>query len=265
MSFQALRLVSNLLAIGLYGRSSPRALAAAFKICGRRLERRWPYLPKAVGKDLNLEFGDLLEFQFARSRDFTALIVGAFDGVANDLAGEFVRANECKAVFVEPQPGPFQRLCEVMRGNPRVELVNAAIDRKAGLRNFYSVPGGIAGMPDWAERLGSFDREHVLKHESRAPGLSRHIVTTTVRTLSFNDVLDRHGLRKLDLVQIDAEGMDAALLEWFPFEQIKPALLHYEVAHMSLCEHSAITMRLRGMGYRIFPNESATDDMAVLF
>jgi len=90
-------------------------------------------------------------------------------------------------------------------------------------------------------------------------------VTLTVPTLSFADVLDRFEFTGLDLLQIDAEGMDAQLLAWFPFERLKPALLYYETVHMTSADHAAVTKRLTQMGYRVFTSESPTDDMAVLF
>ena len=247
------------------GRPSRRAVAAALKLCGRRLERRWPFLPAAEGKDLNLAFADLLEFQLARGRNLTALVVGAYDGVANDPASDFIRAHASHAVFVEPQPQPFKRLSDRMGAHPHVQLLNAAIDVASGSRKMYRVPGGIEGLPEWTEQLASFDREHLLKHEERAPGLSQHIEELDVPTLSFNDLLTRCAISKLDVLQIDAEGMDAQLLAWFPFDHVKPALLHYEVAHMSASEHRATTLRLKQLGYRIFASESPTDDMAVLF
>lgn len=265
MSADFLRLTANLATMAFSSSSSRRAIAAAFKVCGHRLETRWPFVPKATGATLNLSFDDLLAFQWARAGGFTALVVGAYDGVANDPASEFIRARGARAVFVEPQPGPFERLRGSMAGYPRVELVNAAIDRKSGSREFFTVPSGIVGLPVWTEQLGSFERAHLLKHEDRAPGLSQHIVTLTVPTLSFTDVLDRFAFTALDLLQIDAEGMDAQLLAWFPFERIKPALLYYETVHMSSADHASVTNRLTQMGYRVFASESPTDDMAVLF
>lgn len=265
MGADLFRLASNLATVALSSNTSRRAFAAAFKICGRRLERRWPFVPKALGKDLNLSFDDLLAFQCARAGDFTALVVGAYDGVANDPASEFIRAHGSRAVFVEPQPAPFERLRGSMAGYPRVDLVNAAIDQKRGSREFFTVPVGIADLPSWTEQLGSFDRAHLLKHEDRAPGLAQHIVTLTVPTLPFTDVLDRFALTALDLLQIDAEGMDAQLLGWFPFERLKPALLYYETVHMTNADHAEVTRHLTQMGYRVFTSESPTDDMAVFF
>jgi FkbM family methyltransferase len=251
--------------MALTGRPSRRAIAAAVKLCGRRLERRWPFFPKAEGKALNLGFNDLLAFQYARSRNFSALVVGAFDGVENDPASQFIRTHQCRALFVEPQPGPFRRLRESMHGHAGVETLNAAIDEMSGSRDIYCIPPGIEGLPAWTEQLASFRREHLQNHEDRAPGLSRHIVALNVQTLSFDDLLGKYQLQTLDLLQIDAEGADAQLLAWFPFHRVKPAVLHYETAHMSSVEHQSVKQRLKELGYTVLVSDSPTDDMAVLF
>lgn len=265
MSQSLLSLLRNLGALALAGRPSRRALAAAVKLCGRRLERRWPFFPHAEGKELNLGFGDLLEFQYAKSRNFTALVIGAFDGVENDPTSEFIRTKQCRAILVEPQPWPFQRLSESMSGREGADILNAAIDATSGSRDMYCIPPGIDDLPAWTEQLASFRREHILNHEERAPGLSSHIVTLNVQTLSFDDLLDKYQLQSLDLLQIDTEGMDAQLLGWFPFHRIKPALLHYETAHLSSAEHQFVRKRLQRLGYTAFVSDSPTDDMAIIF
>jgi hypothetical protein len=85
-----------------------------------------------------------------------------------------------------------------------------------------------------------------------------------VPTVSFEDLLDRHRIRSLDVLQIDAEGIDAQLLTWFPFERIKPALLHYETVHMSEVEQRSVRKRLNDLGY-IVHHSGPMDSMAILF
>ena len=78
-------------------------------------------------------------------------------------------------------------------------------------------------------------------------------------------MLEKYHVDSLDLFQIDAEGMDAQLLAWFPFERIKPALLHYETAHMTAEQQRAVRNRLNDLGYIIRGGSSPMDDMAILF
>src|SRR6478672_180964 len=101
--------IASFSAMAVSGRvPSRRAVAAIAKLCGRRLTRRWPFLPRADEENLNLEFNDFLELQYARSRNFVALVVGAFDGVVNDPTSQFIRKHHCGAILVEPQPEPFK-------------------------------------------------------------------------------------------------------------------------------------------------------------
>lgn len=257
-------IILDLSATALSGRApSRRALATIAKLCGWQATRRWPFVRRADEKDLNLEFDDLLELQYARSRNFVALVVGAFDGVENDPTSEFIRRRRCAAILVEPQSGPFERLRENMHGHNNIVLINAAIDHISGFRDFHCVPAGTDELPPWTEQLASFRREHILDHEDRAPGLSEHLIMCKVPTVSFDDLLDRLHIKSLDVLQIDAEGMDAQLLTWFPFERIKPGLLHYETVHMSAEERIAIRNRLRDLGY-IVHRSGSMDNMAIL-
>jgi FkbM family methyltransferase len=255
----------NLLSFARTGRvPSRRAVAALAKVHGRRLERRWPFLPKVRGEDLNLDFNDLLEFQYARSSSFWVMVVGAYDGLENDPLGHFICEHGGEGVLLEPQPAIFARLQNNLGGRLGMHLVNAAVARTSGSQEFFFVPAGIEGLPSWTTQLASFDKAHIVKHESQASGVSRHITTMAVPTVSFPDLLDKYRPARIDVLQIDAEGMDALLLQWFPFDRIKPAMVHYEVAHLSACERSDTQARLRGFGYRLFPTEAGTDQIAVL-
>jgi FkbM family methyltransferase len=194
-----------------------------------------------------------------------ALVVGAFDG-ARDPTIEFIRKHQCGAILVEPQVRPFKRLCELMRLQSNIFLLNAAIDEVSGFRDMYCVTPRADELPSWTEELASFRSEHILSHEDRAPGVSKAFLTCKVPTMSFENLLDRYDVKSLDVLQIDAEGMDAQLLAWFPFDRIRPALLRYETVHMSAEEQRAVRIRLKELGYVIRNSGSPpTDDVAILF
>lgn len=242
---------------------SRRAFATLAKLQGHRLERSWPFVPKAGPGSLNLGFEDILEFQYARRRSFFVMVVGAYDGVENDPVSNFVRAHDCAGIYIEPQPGAFARLRQNFAPFQRLHLLNAAIDRTTGQRELFRIPPGIPGLPQWTEQLASFKREHLENHEDRAPGLSSHIEASTVATISFGDLMDKFQVRRIDVLQIDAEGMDAQLLSWFPFERLKPAVVHYEIAHMAPGELEKTRTGLVSLGYSLHPSESPTDEIAI--
>ena len=209
-------------------------------------------------------FDDILEFQYARSRSFMVVVVGAYDGVENDPVSRFVLGHDCSGIFVEPQVPAFKRLKANLGTNPRFHLVNAAVSRSTGQRELFYVKPGVAELPAWTQQVASFDRGHILKHEDRAPGISEHIESEMVATLSFEGLLDRFRLRKVDVLQVDAEGLDAQLLGWFPFDRLKPGVVHYEIQHMSADDRVATRARLASFGYRLYQMESPMDEVAIV-
>jgi len=76
--------------------------------------------------------------------------------------------------------------------------------------------------------------------------------------------LDRFSVRAIDVLQLDAEGFDAQLLGWFPFDRVRPGVVHYEIEHMSAEDLAKTRARLTGLGYRLYQIESM-DETAILF
>jgi FkbM family methyltransferase len=169
--------------------------------------------------------------------------------MANDPIAHFVRTHDCNITFVEPQPHAFEQLRTNMASLANARFVNAAVDAQSGTRELYYVPHGVEGLPAWTSQLASFDRAHIVKHEAEAPGVGAHITSRPVRTLSFGDLMHECGIARLDVLQIDAEGFDAELLACFPFEDVRPGIVHYEIAHMTPADRQAVHMRLAAAGY----------------
>jgi len=84
-----------------------------------------------------------------------------------------------------------------------------------------------------------------------------------VDCMPFADVIRAMpGAGRLDLLQIDAEGADAYLLSLFPFDRVRPAIVHWEIKHYTKTQKQDCLDRLAGFGYRFAP--SGEDMMAVL-
>jgi FkbM family methyltransferase len=191
------------------------------------------------------------------------LVVGAYDGIENDALARFIVDHPCHGIFVEPQLQAFEQLRANLASRPHFQFVNAAIDERSGTREFFEVDILGSDLPAWTAQLASFDRGHIEKHETRAPGVSARIRSRNVQACSFDDLLDRFDIRELDILQMDTEGFDARLLRWFPFHRVKPGVLHYEVAHMTGEDRLATKTRLEALGYRVLSTSSAENEMAV--
>jgi FkbM family methyltransferase len=211
-----------------------------------------------AGTRRNLEFDDVIcRRMFERSPELTFLQIGAFDGMTQDPLRKYIERFGWRGVLVEPQAALTDGLRRMYAGNPRITVMHAAIDTARGNRTLFSADPAVA--PGWARSLASFDRAHVVKHGALIPGLETMITEEEVPCILFADVLDRLGSSELDLLQIDTEGADARMLSLFPFEQIKPAIVQWEISHLSRADRAASLRRLAQFGYRFA--ESGSQDM----
>lgn len=199
--------------------------------------------PRLLSRRPELRVDDLIGLvaagQLAEHGELTFLQVGAYDGRLGDQLRELLERHACRGVLVEPQPVAFERLQATYADRPELKLVNAAIDRVAGERDFY--------MPTCRDSVvSSFDRGHLLKHGVPADA----IIAQKMRCLTVDEVLADSGLERIDLVLIDAEGHDAAILDSIDLERWRPAIVRFEYSHLSQADADRCLTRLADHGYR---------------
>ena len=188
-------------------------------------------------------------FEVGQSLSFVQ--VGAYDGVMADPLHPYIERCGWRGVMIEPQARAASRLRSLYANNDGVTIVQAAVAPNAGFRTLHTVRGD--GAPAWAGGLASFDRAHVLKHAALVPGIATMIVEEQVECVSFASILDRLPGR-LDVLQLDTEGADAALLADFPFPRVVPEIIHFEVKHLSLLERERCLGLLLRHGYLFAPS-----------
>jgi FkbM family methyltransferase len=209
-----------------------------------------------------LEFDDIIcRHMFEHGRDCTFIQVGAYDGVSTDPLHRYIAACGWRGVMLEPQPHPASRLRALYADNPDIVVLEAAVDAARGTRSLYTVE--CDELPTWAGGTASFDRAHLTKHEHLLPALEAKIRELKVECTTFDDVLAKLPAERLDLLQIDAEGADADLIDLFPFNRIKPQIVHWEVRNLSRADQERALSRLCQFGYRIARSGDA-DMLAVL-
>lgn len=233
-----------------------RGLArAGYRIEGTRMVARQLLDPRNLRP---LEFDDIVCRRIVESGPALSFVqVGAFDGVVQDPLRKYINRCGWKGVLVEPQAGPAARLRELYDGNENIVVLQAAIFPERGARPLFTVDAERA--PPWAGALASFDVRTILKHADLIPGLEGMIRQEMVDCITFDEVLSHLPAQQLDLLQVDTEGADALILSLFPFERIAPAVVHWEVRHLTKEDRERCFERLLDFGYRLAP--SGTQDM----
>lgn len=222
------------------------------------------YVPRQLlEEDLRrrLEFDDVVaRHMFESGQDLGFIQAGAFDGLMKDPLCRFIDSCKWRGVLVEPQMEQASHLRDLYCGNDRVVVLQAAIHRANGRRSLFTVESEHA--PSWLGGLASFDRGHLAKHADLVPGLEEMISEEVVECVTFDEVLRLLPCERLDLLQIDTEGSDADVLDLFPLETLRPAIIHFEIAHLRKARREECLGRLAQYDYRFAP--SGSQDMMAL-
>jgi len=187
--------------------------------------------------------------------------IGAGDGRYGDPLWPFVKGGAWRGVLVEPVPYVFERLRRNYAGNDRVALENVAVSDHDGRLTLFHVDqvGGAdrARVPDHYHLLASTSRELLLRQTS-IPELEDRIVSVEVPCLSPATLLARHSVDRLDVLVIDAEGLDCQILQNFDIEALRPRIIAYEDINSEPAESAACRGRLESLGYETMQEEFDT-------
>lgn len=147
--------------------------------------------------------------------------VGASDGMSNDPIYPFMKKYGWRGLLVEPVPHTF----EVLRTNyaqyPGMLFENSLI--ASSPRKFYYFPEDYCRERSWARQIGSLDAEstrwalaHIAK-DSLFEGAKIEdldlIAEADLPTMTFDELLAKHRIDRVDLINLDTEGADLEILE----------------------------------------------------
>ncbi|MDD5644505.1 MAG: FkbM family methyltransferase [bacterium] len=181
--------------------------------------------------------------------------VGANDGISDDPCSDILLGDaKWKGLLIEPVPYCFKRLKENFSDTTRFLMEQAAIGPVSGKKHFYYVSReAVDHMPDlpfWYDKIGSFDRNHILKHLNNI--IEPFIIEIEVEVFTLNEVLKRKKIRKLHLLHIDTEGYDYEILRTLDFARYKPAMIFIEHRHLRYIDKIAMRRLFRDNGYSVF-------------
>lgn len=180
------------------------------------------------------------------------LEVGAFDGVSGDPIYPLIEKHGLKGYLVEPQRDAFAKLkANYARfSSPDFVFVNAAIGERDGTVPLYRIKPESSG-PEWLPQIASLDQNFLVGLSDIIPNLESLIEIETVPCFTFATLFQTYGIPHIDLLQIDAEGRDAEILELFDVAHRRPAMVHFEHKHLNEPVYERCLASLIPLGYKI--------------
>jgi FkbM family methyltransferase len=181
--------------------------------------------------------------------------VGSNDGTHGDPISHFIRHEpRWRGIFVEPVPDIFKRLKAHYGNAPRFAYENVLVGDSSAPRKFYYVSEHAKqalgdAAPYWYDQLGSFDRQHIVKHLDGL--LEPYIIEVELPCLPLMALLERNAVHQLDLLHIDTEGFDYEVLKQLDFSRFRPAVVLYEHKHLSAATRAEAETLLLAQGYQL--------------
>ncbi len=192
------------------------------------------------------------------SRDVFFVQVGAHTARAGDQLSLYIERDGWRGVLVEPVPALFERLRARYENTPGLVFENVAVAEEDGERSFYQLDEAASEVYALADQLGSLDRAVLLSHEDQVPDIEDHLVRIEVPCVSFDTLLRRHAIGRIDVLSLDTEGYDGKLLRSFPWHRLRPRLVAYEHDHLEQPERDATEKLLRELGYELSRSRTNT-------
>jgi FkbM family methyltransferase len=134
-----------------------------------------------------------------------------------------------------------------------IHIDQTAVGSTSGTTTFYYVSEAaktfLPSLPDWYDQLGSFDRQHIIKHLDGK--LEPFIVTAQVNVEPLSSILRRHHVSDVTLLHIDTEGHDLEVLKSLGLPDICPSWIMIEHRHLSDVDRTEMISVLDTAGYDV--------------
>lgn len=198
-----------------------------------------------------------------RRPGFVIVQLGAYIGDTNNdpifkaVSGPKAKSGGSTVLLVEPVREYFEKLVGNYRHLPGVIFENVAVADRSGPASIFrlAVNPEDHGYPEWLSQLSSLKesrmREMWEQYEAKPEYQEfylKHRIEEPVTCVTFEELMSRHGLERVDLLQIDVEGFEYEILKTIDFTKFPIRFLNYE--RVLLGENQSKTLELmRASGF----------------
>lgn len=195
----------------------------------------------------------------ARGHDTFLVQVGAMDGVTFDPVHSLVKELHWKGLLVEPLPDLFQELRSNYQEVEGLVFENCAIASYCGTIDLYRVPLHLVRteeVPAWAAGISSvFSNRNAIGGLNATPEeyakIKESVIRVPVPCMTLPALLRKHGVDRVDVLQIDAEGSDLIVLSQLDFGRYHPFIIHVEFYNLPRNEQQVLFHLLLSHGYTL--------------
>jgi FkbM family methyltransferase len=180
--------------------------------------------------------------------------VGANNGKDLDPLYPFIIENKWSGILVEPNPDVFKELKQNYKEIDNLFFEECVISEKSGFIDFYYNGYNYTTL------------HNTLSYDYAKTHFKENLRVVPTLSLTFDDLIEKYNLQKIDILMTDVEGYDLDLLKTFPFDKIKPKIIRSEYIHVGHQNHTMEEMVnfLENKGYECYNLIEGTDIIGIL-
>jgi len=184
-----------------------------------------------------------------KKKDFFFIQIGAHGGGVKennkgkysphilDPIHRFVKKYRWKGILIEPQPDMFIQLKQYYKHYLKnLIFENLAISKTDGRQKLFICEDSL----------------HSSLVNDRGDKSRKVKKIKWVEGITFDNLLHKHSVNKIDLLQIDVEGYDYEIIKTINFDHVKPKIINFEHRHIPDQDKEKCINTLKQNGYHLY-------------
>ena len=163
---------------------------------------------------------------------FGLVVLGAHIGI--HIKDEISKIKDSSILLVEPVPHNISAIKENLKEFKNVHLEPVAVASVRETKDFFFVKATSINKlkKHWASGIGSFNKNHLLNHRTKRFLIEEDdIDKIPIKTVKFEDLIDKYSINEIDKILIDIEGYEYEILRDMDLKKVRINSILFEYKH----------------------------------
>ena len=163
---------------------------------------------------------------------FGLVVLGAHIGI--HIKDEISKIKDSSILLVEPVPHNISAINENLKEFKNIHLEPVAVASVRETKDFFFVKATSINKlkKHWASGIGSFNKNHLLNHRTKRFLIEEDdIDKIPIKTVKFEDLIDKYSITEIDKILIDIEGYEYEILKDMDLKKVRINSILFEYKH----------------------------------
>ena len=204
---------------------------------------------RLISQNSSFNMRYILKLIFNQNDINNLIQIGANDGVRFDEISEYIKDENLKSILIEPIPRYFEQLKKNYKNYKNIYFEQTVISKNNEVKTLFCVKKEFLELYDsHINGINSNDINHLLKHKVK----KIHIEEVNVESMTFDQLINKYKIRKLDFLYIDAEGYDGQIvLDFLKNSNLDPVII-FEYIHIKENILKKVIENLKDNKFKLF-------------